>query len=207
MSKKRDKSQGDDKPAKPTFTDTEIAKARRWFEKGQELAEKKNYDYAIESYISGLAFWPEAVEEGHKPCRAAALFRGPQKVSFTGGMKYKTKTYRVQEGKVVDLQLLVINESDRFSLSHGTGEASVPEWEVEMIGYRMPMILELLDAGGHELEYVETAIETKFQDHFVAALPLPHASDPFPHLKAFLPADRGRPKHAAARRARRGAVK
>ncbi len=58
-----------------------------------------------------------------------------------------------------------------------------------------------------ELEYVETAIETKFQDHFVAALPLPHASDPFPHLKAFLPADRGRPKHAAARRARRGAVK
>jgi tetratricopeptide (TPR) repeat protein len=90
MSKKPDKSKGDDKPAKPTFTDTEIAKARRWFEKGQELAEKKNYDYAIESYISGLAFWPEAVEEGHKPCRAAALFRGPQKVSFTGGMKYKT---------------------------------------------------------------------------------------------------------------------
>ena len=90
MSKKPDKTNGDDKPAKPTFTDDEITKARRWFEKGQELAEKKNYDYAIESYISGLAFWPEAVEEGHKPCRAAALFRGRKKVSFTDGMKYKT---------------------------------------------------------------------------------------------------------------------
>jgi len=90
MSKKPDKSNGDDKPAKPTFTDDEITKAHRWFEKGQELAEKKNYDYAIESYISGLEFWPEAVEEGHKPCRAAALFRGPKKVSFTDGMKHKT---------------------------------------------------------------------------------------------------------------------
>ncbi|GMR10582.1 MAG: hypothetical protein BMS9Abin28_1403 [Anaerolineae bacterium] len=57
-----------------------------------------------------------------------------------------------------------------------------------------------------ELEYVETATETKFQDHFVAAMSLPHASGPFPHLKAFLPADRSKPKRAAARRARDGAA-
>ncbi|MFV2042467.1 MAG: hypothetical protein ACC700_04440 [Anaerolineales bacterium] len=54
---------------------------------------------------------------------------------------------------------------------------------------------------------VETAIETKFQDHFVAAMSLPHISDPFPHLKAFLPADRGKPERVAARRARDGAAK
>ncbi len=77
---------------------------------------------------------------------------------FQNGMKYKTKTYRVREGRVVDLQLLVINESDRFSWSRGTGEASVPEWEVEMIGYRLPMILELLNAGEHELEHVESKL-------------------------------------------------
>jgi len=53
-----------------------------------------------------------------------------------------------------------------------------------------------------ELEYVETAIEAKFQDHFVAALELPHASDPFPHLIAFLPADGGRSKRPAAHRPR-----
>ena len=29
---------------------------------------------------------------------------------------------------------------------------------------------------------VETAVEPKFQDHFVAANALPHASDPFPEL-------------------------
>jgi len=73
----------------PIFSDSELSKARSWFKKGQELAAIKNYDYAIESYINGLNFWPEAVEEGHKPCRAAALFRGGKKQSFTDKFKYK----------------------------------------------------------------------------------------------------------------------
>lgn len=33
-----------------------------------------------------------------------------------------------------------------------------------------------------EITKVETAIEPKFQEHFVAANAIPHASDPFPHL-------------------------
>jgi tetratricopeptide (TPR) repeat protein len=75
---------------RPTFTPQDMAQAREWFRKGQDMAEKKNYDYAIECYINGLDFWPEAVEEGHKACRAAALFRGPKKVGFGDQMKYKT---------------------------------------------------------------------------------------------------------------------
>ena len=78
-----DKATTNDGAAGPGFSEADIERARKWFQKGQELAAKKSFDYAIESYISGLAFWPEAVEEGHMPCRAAALFRGPQKVSFS----------------------------------------------------------------------------------------------------------------------------
>ena len=37
------------------------------------------------------------------------------------------------------------------------------------------------------VEYVETPLESTFQDEFVAALNLPHASDPFPHLAGLLP--------------------
>lgn len=73
-----------------SFSPEAIARARECFAKARELVEKKNYDYAIEWYINGLEHWPEAVDEGHKPCRAAALFRGPKKVSFTDSMKYKT---------------------------------------------------------------------------------------------------------------------
>ena len=32
------------------------------------------------------------------------------------------------------------------------------------------------------IEKVETAVEPRFQEHFVAANALPHASDPFPEL-------------------------
>ncbi len=88
MRKTPDKS-GPDGDA-PVFTEVDLSKARTWFTKGQGLAQNKNYDYAIECYITGLEYWPEAVEEGHKPCRAAALFRGGQKVSFSDTMKYKT---------------------------------------------------------------------------------------------------------------------
>jgi uncharacterized 2Fe-2S/4Fe-4S cluster protein (DUF4445 family) len=38
------------------------------------------------------------------------------------------------------------------------------------------------------VEYVETAVEPEFQREFVAAMHLPHMSDPFPHLDGVLPA-------------------
>ncbi|MBI4578149.1 MAG: hypothetical protein HY718_00510 [Planctomycetes bacterium] len=74
----------------PKSSPAEIAKARECFKKAQELAAVKNYDYAIEWFINGLEQWPEAIDEGHKACRAAALFRGKVKVGFGDSMKYKT---------------------------------------------------------------------------------------------------------------------
>jgi uncharacterized 2Fe-2S/4Fe-4S cluster protein (DUF4445 family) len=52
-------------------------------------------------------------------------------------------------------------------------------------------------------QHVQTAVAPNFQDEFVAAMALPHASDPFPHLAEHLPE---RPAAAGARRSqRRGA--
>jgi tetratricopeptide (TPR) repeat protein len=80
----------EDQSTRPTFSDEDIRKAREWFSRGQDMASKKNYDYAIECYLQGLGFWPDAVDEGHKPCYAAALFRGPKKVGFADSMKLKS---------------------------------------------------------------------------------------------------------------------
>ncbi len=41
------------------------------------------------------------------------------------------------------------------------------------------------------VEHVQTATAADFQDEFVAAMALPHASDSFPHLEGQLPADPG----------------
>ena len=38
-----------------------------------------------------------------------------------------------------------------------------------------------------EITKVETAIEPKFQDHFVAANAIPHKTDPFPELSKIVP--------------------
>ncbi len=59
----------------PQFADADVARAREWFKKGNNLREKQNYDYAIESYIRGLSYWPEAVEDGHRPLRSLAIQR------------------------------------------------------------------------------------------------------------------------------------
>ena len=47
------------------------------------------------------------------------------------------------------------------------------------------------------VKYVETPLETSFQDEFVAALAIPHSKDPFPHLEGAVPepATRRKRKH------------
>jgi uncharacterized 2Fe-2S/4Fe-4S cluster protein (DUF4445 family) len=52
-----------------------------------------------------------------------------------------------------------------------------------------------------QVEHVQTATASTFQDEFVAALGIPHASDPFPHLQGVIPAPSSGQAHR--RRARR----
>jgi tetratricopeptide (TPR) repeat protein len=60
----------------------EQAKAVQWFERARELGDKRQFDYAIEYYVSGLEFWPDAVEEACKPLHGCAVARRQ-----TGGKK------------------------------------------------------------------------------------------------------------------------
>lgn len=39
----------------------------------------------------------------------------------------------------------------------------------------------------HQVRYVETAVDPDFQTEYVAAIHMPHATDPFPHLAGILP--------------------
>uniref|UniRef100_UPI00356B422B ASKHA domain-containing protein n=1 Tax=Rhodosalinus sp. TaxID=2047741 RepID=UPI00356B422B len=61
-----------------------------------------------------------------------------------------------------------------------------------------------------EIVKVETAIEPRFQEHFVAANAIPHAVDPFPELAAVAPLPRvafntGGSREEGGRRRRRRA--
>jgi uncharacterized 2Fe-2S/4Fe-4S cluster protein (DUF4445 family) len=61
--------------------------------------------------------------------------------------------------------------------------------------------------AARRVEYIETAIDPHFQEEFVGALHLPHASDAFPHLEALgmLPERRAETESRAERRERRRA--
>jgi uncharacterized 2Fe-2S/4Fe-4S cluster protein (DUF4445 family) len=63
----------------------------------------------------------------------------------------------------------------------------------------------LIEQRVRQVEKVETAIEPDFQRHFVAAMGIPHAADPFPELaKAVtLPRPPAGAPEAGRRRARR----
>ncbi|MCB0056313.1 MAG: DUF4445 domain-containing protein, partial [Caldilineaceae bacterium] len=52
----------------------------------------------------------------------------------------------------------------------------------------------------HSVRYVETAVAEDFQDEFVGAIHIPHASDPYPHLADILPAPIEVAEPAAPRR-------
>jgi len=78
-------------PEKPC-PDELKASAREFFRKGAEVAYTLNYEYAVELYLDGLSFWPDALEEGHKPLREVALRRqaaGGKKSGFTDSSRFR----------------------------------------------------------------------------------------------------------------------
>jgi uncharacterized 2Fe-2S/4Fe-4S cluster protein (DUF4445 family) len=55
-----------------------------------------------------------------------------------------------------------------------------------------------------EVRYIETAVDPQFQNEFVAALHIPHARDPFPHLAGLLPEEVAVVARKGSRRRREG---
>jgi tetratricopeptide (TPR) repeat protein len=77
-------------PAAPEHSDADKARAAQWFKKAADCRERREYDYAIECYVTGLAYWPEAVEEGHMPLRSLAIQRqqvGGKKPGLMDGVR------------------------------------------------------------------------------------------------------------------------
>lgn len=104
--------------AKAEFGDGDKGRARQWFKKGDENREKRDYDYAIEAYINGLQFWPEAVEEGHMKLRSIAVQRlqaGGKKPGMMDKMKYPVSSK--------DTKQAFLNCCRRVSLDITDGDA------------------------------------------------------------------------------------
>ncbi len=89
--------------ARYEVTDAKRKSANRWFEQARKLVDQRNYDYAIKSFVEGLAINPEAVEEGLKPLRGCGVARwqtGGKKPGMRDSMKYSMSTKDPVKGMV-----------------------------------------------------------------------------------------------------------
>lgn len=96
---KNDNDQGGEPAEVPAGTERHATsekdqgKARKWFTHGKQVAETKNYDYAVELYVNGLALWPDAIEEGLRLLRVVAEARrlnGGKPAGFLDAKKHST---------------------------------------------------------------------------------------------------------------------
>lgn len=84
-------------PERPSDSNERIAitpedkvKAAKWFARARDLGEKRQFDYAIEYYVNGLEFFPNAAEEACKPLHGCAVARkqlGGKKPGLKDSMK------------------------------------------------------------------------------------------------------------------------
>ena len=81
--------------ARHLSTDLDQAKAGKWFERATEFGNLRKYDSAVEYYVNGLGFWPDAVETGLRPlhgCGVAFKQTGGKKPGLKDTMKRSMTT-------------------------------------------------------------------------------------------------------------------
>lgn len=110
-----------DEGARLTTSPENQAKARKWFTRAREWAEKRQWDGALEYYVNGLELWPDAVEEALKPlhgCSVARRHGGGAKPGFTETLKRSTTDKNALQAFVNSLWLFG-HDPDNLSYLEG----------------------------------------------------------------------------------------
>ncbi len=109
-------------PARHTVSELDKAKAGKWFERAFEFGNRdKKYDSAIEYYVQGLGFWPDAVDSGLKPlhgCAVAWRQSGGKKPGLKDTMK---RSLTAKDPKDALLNALWLFGHDHDNLSYIEG--------------------------------------------------------------------------------------
>ena len=102
------------------------AKARAFFDKAEKVAETRNFDYAIDLYIEGLHYEPEALEQGHIPLCELALQRkgaGGKKPSMME--KVKRLGGKTPLEQMLNAEYLFAKDPDHLSCAEAMLRAAV----------------------------------------------------------------------------------
>ena len=107
-------------------TDADKVKANKWFHRARELGEKNQFEYAIEYYVNGMEFWPDAVEEACKPLHGCAVARkqtGGKKPGFKDTMK-RSMTDKDPKAGLINALWLFGHDPDNMGYMEGIAKAA-----------------------------------------------------------------------------------
>ena len=118
-----------------------IEKALAFFDRGEQVADTDNFDYAIEMYIEGLRRSPDNLESGHIALRKIALIRqgkGGKKASIKEKMKFSGGKTPID--KMLNAELLLAKDPDHvpyaetmLSAAVAGGYARTAEWIAKLV--------------------------------------------------------------------------
>lgn len=106
--------------------DVELQKARAFFTRAEEVASTDNFDYAIDLYLKGLQFSPDALEDGHAPLRRLALIRqgkGGKKPSMIESIRRKGGKMPLDE--MLNAEFLLAKDPDNLGYAESMLKAAV----------------------------------------------------------------------------------
>lgn len=130
----------------PQYSDQDKAKARAWFKKADDERGRRAYDYAIECYVSGLGFWPEAVEEGHMPLWSLAIQRqqaGGKKPGMMDSIKRPISGKNVLTS-MLNAELLLAKDPTSATYLDGVLKNAVKAELRETVKFIAPKVLDSL---------------------------------------------------------------
>jgi len=175
----------------PEFSEADQARARQWFKKAADCREKRDYNYAIECFITGLGYWPEAVEEGHMPLRSLAIQRqqaGGKKPGFMEGVKHSMtgKDYRKA---MLNAEYLLALDPQHYGYAEGVLRNACKAGLFQTLKWIAPIVYDLLkkdkkpdkgkfktfrdtliEAAARANEWGQAPLETWFLDQAVNSL-------------------------------------
>ncbi len=175
----------------PEFSEADQARARQWFKKAADCREKRDYNYAIECYITGLGYWPEAVEEGHMPLRSLAIQRqqaGGKKPSFMEGVK-RSMSGKDFRKNMLNAEYLLALDPQHYGYAEGVLRNACKAGLLQTLKWVAPLVYDLLkkdkkpdkgkfktfrdtliEAAARANEWGQAPLETWFLDQAVNSL-------------------------------------
>lgn len=109
--------------ARCNATEEDKGKAKKWFARARELGDKRQFDYALEYYVNGLEFWPDAVEDACKPLHGCAVARKQLGGKKPGFMDHKKRPMTAKDAKKAFLNSLWLFGHDPDKLNYIEGVA------------------------------------------------------------------------------------